>query len=43
MEDIRAKKPDSPEYRLPHLRLAIYFAENEEPDPEKLHPSVWMD
>ena len=43
MEDIRAKKPDSPEYRLPHLRLAIYFAENEEPDPDKLHPSVWMD
>jgi hypothetical protein len=43
MEDIRAKKPDAPEYRLPHLRLAIYFAENEEPDPDKLHPSVWMD
>ena len=43
MEDIRAKKPDAPEYRLPHLRMAIYFAENEEPDPDKLHPSVWMD
>ena len=43
MEDIRTKKSDSPEYRLPHLRMAIYFAENEEPDPDKLHPSVWMD
>ena len=43
MEDIRAKKPDSPDFRLPHLRLAIYFSENEEPDPDKLHPSEWMD
>jgi hypothetical protein len=43
MEDIRAKKPEVPEYRLPYLRLAIYYAENEEPDPDKLHPSVWMD
>ncbi len=43
MEDIRAKKPEVPGYRLPYLRLAIYYAENEEPDPAKLHPSVWMD
>ena len=43
MEDIRAKKPEVPGYRLPYLRLAIYYAENEEPDPDKLHPSVWMD
>ena len=43
MEDIQAKKPDVPEYRLPYLRMAIYFSENEKPDTDKLHPSVWMD
>ena len=43
MEDILAKKPDAPEYRLPYLRMAIYFAENENPNPDQLHPSAWMD
>ncbi|MBU63645.1 MAG: hypothetical protein CMI26_14215 [Opitutae bacterium] len=43
MEDIKAKKPDVPDYRLPYLRMAIYFSENEKTDPSKLHPSAWMD
>ena len=42
-EDVQAKKPEVPEHRLPYLRMAVYFAENEKPEPEKLHPSFWMD
>ncbi len=43
-EDVKAKKKEViPEHRLPYVRMAVYFAENEEPEPDKLHPSVWMD
>lgn len=40
-EDLKAKKPDAPEYRLPYFRMAIYFAENEEHEAELLHPKAW--
>ena len=42
-EDARAKKPKIPDHRLPYFRMAVYFAENEDHDPEKLQPSYWMD
>ena len=40
-EDVKAKKPDVPEYRLPYFRMAIYFAETEDPQPDLLHPKAW--
>jgi hypothetical protein len=40
-EDLRAKRPETPEYRLPYFRMAIYFAENEEHEPNLLHPKAW--
>ena len=40
-EDLKAKKPDVPEYRLPYFRMAIYFAENEEHEVDLLHPKAW--
>ena len=40
-EDLRAKKPEAPEYRLPYFRMAIYFAENEEHETDLLHPKAW--
>ena len=40
-EDLKAKKPETPEYRLPYFRMAIYFAEHEDPDPKLLHPTEW--
>jgi len=40
-EDVKAKKPESPDYRLPYFRMAIYFAENEDPRPDLLHPKAW--
>ena len=40
-EDVKAKKPESPEYRLPYFRMAIYFSENEEHEADLLHPKAW--
>ena len=40
-EEIKKLRPDTPGYRLAHLRMAIYFAENDLPDPQKLHPCEW--
>jgi len=40
-EEIKKLREDTPTYRLAYLRMAIYFAENEEADPKLLHPSEW--
>lgn len=42
-EDAKARKPDLPDHRLPYFRLAVYFAETEDPEQGKLHPEAWMD
>jgi len=36
-------RPDTPDWRLPYIRMGVYFAENENPEPSKLHPQEWMD
>jgi hypothetical protein len=41
--ELRKLRPDTPESRLPYLRLAVYFAENPEPERGKLHPEAWRD
>ncbi len=40
-EELKKAKPDCPEWVIPYLRMAIYFAENENPDPKLLHPQEW--
>ena len=42
-EEIKKMRADTPEYRLAYLRMAIYFSENEQPDPKMLHPSMWAE
>ena len=42
-EEIRKMREDTPEYRLAYLRMAIYYAENDSPDPKLLHPQEWQD
>ena len=42
-EEIRKVREDTPEYRLAYLRMAIYYAENDPPDPKLLHPQEWQD
>lgn len=40
-EEIQKKRADTPLWRLPYLRLAIYFAENDNHDQSMLHPAYW--
>lgn len=41
--DIRHLKPETPEDRLPYLRMAVYFAEADPPDPRLLEAWKWTD
>ena len=43
MDDVKAKKPETPDYRLAYFRMAVYFSEEDEPEPEKLQPGYWAD
>lgn len=42
-DDIKKKRDKTPIDRLWHLRLAVYFAENEEPDRSLLQAWKWKD
>ena len=41
--EIKKRKIDTPEWRLPYLRMAVYYSENEDLEPSKLHPHAWED
>lgn len=41
-EDIRKRKPLTPADRLYALRMAVYFAETDSPDPQLLQPWRWQ-
>ncbi len=43
LEEMRRRKPTTPDSHLPFIRLAVYFAENPDPDREKLYPDAWRD
>ena len=40
-EEVLKLRAENPTYRLAYIRMAIYFAENENAEPKMLHPSVW--
>lgn len=40
-QEILAHRPETPAHQLPYLRMLIYYAETESPEPRKLHPSAW--
>ncbi len=42
-DQLKRLRPDTPEYKLPLIRLAVYFAEEESPDPKRLRPEAWID
>ncbi len=42
-EDLRKKKPHSPQDRIYAFRMAVYYAETPNPDPKRLHPWAWQD
>ena len=33
-DEIKKIRPDTPLYRMSHIRMAIYFSENDDPDPK---------
>jgi hypothetical protein len=41
-EEIKKLRPESEEWRLPYIRMAVYFAEHEEHEPNMLHPQAWQ-
>lgn len=43
LEEILNLREQTPGDRLYSLRLAVYFAETEDPDPALLHPWKWSD
>jgi len=40
-EEARAKKPAIPDDRIRYYRMAVYYAETENPEPRMLHPDQW--
>lgn len=40
-EEVRKLKPDTPEWTLGYLRMAVYFCEEKNPEAKKLHPQFW--
>ncbi|MGF1485037.1 MAG: helix-hairpin-helix domain-containing protein [Opitutales bacterium] len=39
--DLQKLRPETPADRVTFLRLAVYFAETDQPDPQRLHPTAW--
>lgn len=39
--DLKKLRPETPADRIAFLRLAVYFAETDAPDPRQLHPAAW--
>jgi hypothetical protein len=42
-EEIRRRRPETPEIRLYYFRMAVYFAETPEPEGRKMSPWAWKD
>ena len=40
-EEARSKKPAIPSQQIRYFRMAVYFAESENPEPHMLHPDQW--
>lgn len=41
MEDARAKNPEIPFDRIRYFRMAVYYAECDAPETQRLHPDAW--
>ncbi len=42
-EELKKIRENPPQDRLPWFRLAVYFAENPQPDRAMLSPQAWLD
>lgn len=41
MEDARSKNPEIPRDRIRYFRMAVYYAECDDPEKAWLHPDAW--
>ena len=41
MEEVRTKTSAIPDDRIRFFRMAVYYAETEDPEPRMLHPNQW--
>ena len=41
-EDVLSRTGAIPADRIRYFRMAVYYAENSEPDKSKLHPDAWI-
>ncbi len=42
-ENLKKNKANTPKDRLYSIRMAVYYAETDDPDPAKLLPHAWKD
>lgn len=40
-EVIREKRPNTPPDQLPFIRMLVYYADSDSPEPRLLHPKAW--
>lgn len=40
-EEARTRKPAIPAEQVRYFRMAVYYAETENPEPQRLHPDQW--
>ncbi|MGJ8649943.1 MAG: hypothetical protein ACSHX4_06260 [Opitutaceae bacterium] len=41
MEEARQKNDEIPEDRIRYFRMAVYFAESDDPETARMHPDAW--
>jgi hypothetical protein len=41
LEDAKKKNPEIPDDRIRYFRMAVYFAETDDPETARLHPAEW--
>jgi hypothetical protein len=42
LEEARIKNPEIPDDQIRLFRMAVYYAESDNPEPKKLHPDQWI-
>jgi hypothetical protein len=40
-EEAKRKNDDIPDDRIRYFRMAVYYAENPDPEQAKMHPDAW--
>jgi len=41
-EEIQKLKPSTAPWKLPYIKMAVYYSEESLVDPKKMHPQAWV-